>query len=167
MGLGITAYSHLTPVGVNIEGWCQDDNHVQTYTYHPFDASFRGLPVLDADLEFTYGACYQPTARTERHTFRAGSYSGYREWRADLQRQFNPDRSQDRPFYELLWFADERGTIGPDAARDLLADFRQHADLYAPLPDGDDWYKNMFRDRYADWTRACELAADGGLISFN
>ena len=91
---------------------------------------------------------------------RAGSYSGYSAWRDDLRRQFNPDTEPDKPFYELIWFADNEGTIGPEAAADLLADFLAHADAYTPAME-------YFRENYRDWTRAFELAADGGLVDFH
>jgi hypothetical protein len=76
-----------------------------------------------------------------------------------LQEQFNPDLAPDGPFYELIWFADNEGCIGPDAAKDLLADFREHEAAYVP-PSG--WTAAT----YQDWTRAFELAADGGLVRF-
>lgn len=46
MGLDITAYSHLTPVGRHTENWCPDETHIRAYTYNTFTASFRGLPIL-------------------------------------------------------------------------------------------------------------------------
>jgi hypothetical protein len=178
MGLDITAFSKLTPVGKHTVGWCEDENHVAACAYESFPQSFRGLPILGTQghagiPRFIDGGCYARTDATKTHSFRAGSYSGYNHWRFDLARQFNPcERSTfdsmtepdpDLPFYELIWFADNEGTIGPDAARDLLADFREHADRYDPVG----LYGDYSREKYADWTRACELAADSGLIDFH
>jgi hypothetical protein len=177
MGLDITAYSRLTAVGQHLkdpaknEGepgglndWCYYDNHVQAFAYDCFPASFRGIPVLRTDVRsgtgFLHGGCYATTEATETHDFRAGSYGGYNAWRDDLREQFNPDQSPDGPFYELIWFADNEGCIGELAAADLLADFREHARTYV-APEG--WG----RQKYEDWTRAFELAADGGLVRFH
>lgn len=169
MGLDITAYSRLKPVGKHTDDWCDDENHVSAYAYDCFPQSFRGIETLGTmwgldGSPFLDGGCFQTTTETVTHDFYAGSYGGYNRWRADLQRQFNPERKPDGPFYELIWFADNEGTIGPDASCDLLADFREHAGSYSP--DVHDDYKGYFRQRYEDWTRACELAADGGLIRF-
>lgn len=165
MGLDITAYSHLKPVGKHTEGWCEDENHVNAFAYLPFTASFRGIPVTDTDDQFINGGCFEVTDSTVTHGFQAGSYGGYNRWREDLSKQFNPSAVPFAPFYELIYFADNEGTIGPDAARDLLADFTEHADRY--VPPGDDEFAGYYREKYQDWTRACELAADGGLIQFH
>jgi hypothetical protein len=167
VGLDITAYSRLRHVGKHVEQWCEDEHHVQAYAYDEFPQSFRGIPVIETDVisreSFLIGGCYSVTDETETHSFRAGSYGGYNRWRADLQQQFNPGRDPDGPFYELIWFADNDGSIGPDAAKDLLADFREHADRYKSGDEPFDWHRHA----YEDWTRACELAADSGLIHFH
>jgi len=172
MGLDITAYSHLKHVGLHPdETWDEDehyDKHVHAFAYDSFPQSFRGIPVLKRDAfgssEFLDGGCYERTAGTETHGFHAGSYSGYNRWRSDLQRQFNPDTDADKPFYELIWFADNEGSIGPEAAKDLLADFREHADRYTP--DAGE-YSQYYHEKYADWIRAFELAAADGLVDFH
>lgn len=169
MGLDITAYSRLKHVGQRVEEeWCEDENHVSAYAYDCFPQSFRGIPVLGTKAAsggdaFIEGGCYQVTDETETHGFRAGSYSGYSQWRADLQEQFNPGRDPDGPFYELIWFADNEGTIGPDAARDLMVDFEQHAAGYNP-PGG---WAEYGQSKYADWMHAFTLASDHGLVAFH
>lgn len=137
------------------------DDHIQAYAYSEFADSFRGIPIIGTTVlsgdEFIEGGCYEETAQTETHTFRAGSYYGYNKWRADLRAQFNPDLDPEGPFFELLHFADNEGCIGPDAARSLLADFERHAREYrSPFEGG--------REQYEDWTLAARLAACGGLI---
>jgi hypothetical protein len=176
MGLDITAYSNLKHLGRHVkdpalnegesggvDDWCYYDNHVSAFAYDSFPQSFRGLPVVGertgADYRFIDAGCFEVTDATETHAFRAGSYSGYSRWRQNLQDQFNPDRAPGGPFFELIWFADNEGSIGPDAARDLLADFREHEARYQPF------YEQG--DTYGDWVRACDLAASGGLIHFH
>jgi hypothetical protein len=179
MGLDITAYSHLKHIGKHtkdpalnegepggLDDYCYYEDHVHAFAYSDFPQSFRGIPVVATRQipgmfggSFVEAGCYEVTDQTETHGFRAGSYGGYNQWRADLQAQFNPEREPDGPFYELIWFADNEGSIGPDAAKDLLADFREHADRYG----GEDYA----RGKYQDWTRVCELAAADGLIRFH
>jgi hypothetical protein len=179
MGLDVTAYSRLKPVGQHekdpaknegepggINDWCYYDNHVQVFAYDTFPQSFRGIPILGADRQFLLGGCYEITAATQEERFHAGSYSGYNMWRDYLRSQFNPRQEPDLPFYELIFFADNEGSIGPDAARDLLTDFREHANRYDP-PGSIQPECDYYRQKYASWTRACELAADGGLIRFH
>ncbi|MFI1197731.1 hypothetical protein ACH4T9_31345 [Micromonospora sp. NPDC020750] len=171
MGLDITAYSHLKHVGKHTDGWCEDNDHVQAFAYDCFPASFRGIPVLGTEQHsgtgLMVGGCHEFTAETERHGFRAGSYGGYNAWRSDLQAKFNPELHSDSPFYELIFFADNEGCIGPDAARDLLADFEQHAAEYGASRPGGPLSREYELQRYADWTRAFRLAADGGLVRFH
>lgn len=180
MGLDITAYSNLLPIGFHIkdvalnegepgglDDYCYYEDHVHAYAYDSFPQSFRGIQVLTTRVvgsgeTFIEGGCYERTDKTKTHAFPAGSYTGYNWWRADLQRQFNPDTKPDAPFYELIWFADNEGSIGPEAASDLLADFVEYADRYAPA-DHTDWATQKYRD----WTRAFELAAVGGLVRFH
>lgn len=160
MGLDITAYNRLALVGRHVASWCEEDHHVQAFVYDAFPQSFDGVDVIAQEKGCLVGGCYALTDATQTHRFHAGSYSGYNDWRADLQAQFNPDRHPDKPFYELIWFADNEGTIGPAAAARLLHDFHDHADHYQPRHRG-------FAENYADWTRAAELAADSGLIHFH
>lgn len=181
-GLDITAYSHMQAIGLHtkdpklnegepcgIDDWCFYDDHFEVFAYADFPRSFRGFATVATPNRgggFIYAGCYQTTADTVTHDFHAGSYGGYNRWREDLRNQFNPGHDPNGPFYELIWFADNEGSIGPEAAADLLVDFRTHADEYAgrhPHPGVDDWYKAS----YVDWTRAFELAADGGLVRFH
>lgn len=192
MGLDITAYSRLSWIGKHEidpalnEGepgpHCYYEDHVDAYAYDAFPDSYRGCPVLTTEEHgrstFLVSGCYEVTPETQTHGFHAGSYGGYGQWRQDLAKNFNPAAitfekhgpsmskpDPDLPFYELIWFADNEGCIGPDAARDLHIDFRTHAERYRVLHADDDssWYVG----RYEDWTRAFDLAADGGLVRFH
>jgi hypothetical protein len=184
MGLDISAYSRLKAVGKHVkdpalnqgepgglDDWCYYEDHVRAYAYDTFPASFLGIPILGTKQSYDgstllLGGCFQITDETRTHDFQAGSYSGYNLWRDDLRDQFNPGTDPAEPFYELLWFADNEGCIGGLAALALLADFREHADRYAPSIDPE-WIQGQAMRKYQDWTRACELAADGGLIRFH
>lgn len=177
MGLDITAYSNLRVVtaeehDAKDEDWCEEDDHIGAYAYDSFPRSFRGLDGWGEAFGSSLrgGLCYALTEQTETHGFRAGSYSGYNQWRADLAEFVGKeigdywgtqDDLDDLPFYELINFADNEGCIGPEAARDLLADFQEHEVRYRATHD------EYFSTKYDDWTKACALAAQSGLISFH
>lgn len=191
MGLDCTAYSHLKFVGKHTVGFCQEEDehgdwlHHQAFAYLGFEKSMDGLPIQEnvfaGGSEFLYGGCYEETPETEAFRFRAGSYSGYNAWRKGLADLYNPyevtitedgDREwspidMDKPFAELIWFADNEGTIGPLAAARLLADFKEHqAEYFAHYPDEqglDEWN----RRKYEDWMTAFELASQDGLVSLH
>lgn len=165
MGLDICAYSNAPKVTdhppIPPGEWCEIEHHVQAYLPDAaFHRSFRGL---------TAGACYD-ISKSDGTGFRAGSYSGYNAWREDLCRfalkapphdvWSAPIGYQDAPFFELIDFSDCEGTIGPDAAVDLLKDFYDHRDAYLSSHESYDV------ERYLHWLEACELAAAGGLIVF-
>lgn len=186
MGLDVTAYSKLKYVG-----FCPDRDddehsydpetfettHVRAYAYDAFPHALLGVPDLRTEVigssTFLMGGCFVVTPETVKHSFRAGSYGGYTRWRKGLAAQFNPYSGGDAdsvlggkpngegPFYELLWFADNEGTIAELAALSLLGDFRQHEIAYTAEHDEYDV------QHYRDFTLACELAADGGLIDFH
>jgi hypothetical protein len=51
VGLDITAYSNLKPVGKHTdEAWCENEDHIYAFAYDSFPLSFRGIPVLGTDL---------------------------------------------------------------------------------------------------------------------
>jgi hypothetical protein len=69
--------------------------------------------------EFEHKAIYKPT---EEFRWRAGSYTGYNHWRsqlaelagfpADMYFRESPNDYAALPFFELVWFADNEGTLG-------------------------------------------------------
>lgn len=163
MGLDITAYSKMQQIRDPKDDDEQDEywdaGHVRAFWYGGMDHSGRGL---------LPDAWYAETDETQAHGFRAGSYSGYNHWRAGLAEfighkvdHYFESGDTTLPFYELINFADNEGSIGPDAAADLLKDFQTHRTKYRAAHDQ---YDN---DRYDDWMRACELAADSGMICFH
>lgn len=189
MGLDIAAYSNLNYVGHHDKSAFDDEDcgydhvsgeriHVEAYAYTEFPHALMGVPnvkpiPLGAEGVFIGGGCFTVTEATESHGFRAGSYSGYGMWREDLAHWFNPYRvdvdgspSPEGPFYELLWFAGNEGTIATAACASLLADFRQHRDAYVAYQAGAT-YGDYNVQRYDDWIRAFELGAQSGLVDFH
>jgi hypothetical protein len=160
VGLSITAYSHLNAVGKHYDGdWCEEDGHVAAFAYDSFPQSFVGIPVVEIeqgrDERFFVGGCYAVTEETKTHDFRAGSYGSYNRWRQALQDKYNPGRLENEPFYELIWFADNEGTISSLAAIHLLADFEAHADGFEELGEP-----------FSNFYKAAQLASQDGLIEF-
>jgi hypothetical protein len=92
-----------------------------------FEQSFRGL---------LWERCYE--CRGEYFYFRAGTYRQHAEFRQVLARvalnvdadviYADPGPFRDKPFFELIFFVDTEGCIGPLAAADLAADFAQGRD---------------------------------------
>jgi len=183
MGLDITAYSHLREVECDHEGvWCYketrggDRAHISACAYSDFPQSYRGLAKADrivtlASSKLIGGACYEETQKTETHKFSAGSYSGYGMWRTDLG-QFtgfaslediweNPETYKDLAFFEILNFADNEGSIGPEAAQDLYEDFCTFESQYRI--HADDWQMRT----YLNFKQACDLARESGMVRFH
>ena len=124
--------------------------------------------------------------------FRAGSYSGYNEWRNDLalaagyeggadevwsmgDRLYEPDSP---PFLELINFSDAEGVIGPDISKKLYNDFVNYENKVKQ--EVDNWYLKIhpekeygvddtkwFLSKYEDWKKAFEAASKGGFVSFH
>lgn len=167
MGLDITAVSRLEDCGKTPKNFDWDTNwgtYFEAMRPGGLKRSTRGL---------VKGNLYMKTAESETHSFRAGSYGGYNAWRDDLAQfaagipaeGYWKGGDEDLPFYELINFSDCEGTIGPLAAKDLLEDFRQHQDAYVLAHAGPTGDYDI--QRYDDWLKACELAADNGLIDFH
>ncbi|NUS02048.1 MAG: hypothetical protein HOV97_05735 [Nonomuraea sp.] len=173
MGLDCTAVSKLVHVGRHYSGaYCEDEGHFTAFAYEGFEQSMRGLLGTSEHFQtgFIGGRCYAMTPESETFGWRAGSYGGYNAFRRELaallghtvEDYWHGLVGDDEPFYELINFADNEGTIGPEAAADLLADFRAHRDSYLER-HADEWS----REGYDDWIKALEIAADGGLVDFH
>jgi hypothetical protein len=158
MGLDITAYERVkrTPRG-GVDGDDLENGFTRLYV----NPDFPGR----AD-EIENRAVYEVSG--EELDFRAGSYSGYNAWRDQLAQLVGRATAREvwedpkpGPFVELINFADNEGTIGAGVAKKLAADFA----LWQPQADahGDEW----FRQHYALWRRAFEIAAKGGAVCFH
>jgi hypothetical protein len=166
MGLDITAYGSAVLTDEHPRAgvyWCENEGHQVAWTADDdaFVRSWRGLVL---------GRCYDTSAKATL-SHRAGSYGGHNRIRRALAEQFigvepeqvwrRPADYVDAPFYELVNFADNEGTIGPLAAADLAADFAAHRDAWRTACPGD-WEREVY-DR---WHQAFAYAADGGMVVF-
>lgn len=101
------------------------------------------------------------------------AYSDYRRWRTELATlvgQVVPqcveaemgslaEPAERWPFYELVYFSSEYGTLGTDACVKLAQDFREW-DSRASQVGG------QFYWRYEGMRDACAFASDGGCMTF-
>lgn len=151
----------LDDKGLPVGEWCEEYDHVLAFCYKGFEQSMEGL---------IPGACYDSAEAQERYEFRAGSYSGYGQWRDELADYAemssslysgSHDKYRDYPFFELVFFADNEGCIGPVAAGRLHIAFTIQRATYSV---GRDEYDLLLYDH---WTKACGLASRNGLISFH
>ena len=168
MGLDILAFEKVTLTKEHDDededgNWCGDkDNHYTIYSDSEFVARLGSLK---------QGRCYE-TSGEEMH-FRAGSYSGYNEWREALSIDAlgvppsalweRPEQWVICPFFELINMSDCEGAIGPEVARKLARDFQLQRDTVRPrLAARGEWYALQ----YDNWQRAFELAAKEGMVRF-
>jgi len=179
MGLDILVYEHAAPIdGDPIEDIDDryDAGQHHAWVYTGFEQSARGYPIIGSDDGGggrSLGPWMQGSGRVEG--FSAGSYSGYGEFREALSAAVlgvrasavwnDPDAYRDKPFFELINFADNDGVIGCEAAADLAEDFRQHREAVLEKWDNDvdrDW----LRSKYDKWLASFELASVDGMVVF-
>lgn len=163
MGLDITAWEfikELPPHERSDDCYEGDPPHVSLYA-GDFPISEKGLEV---------GRCYAVSG--EALGWRAGSYSGYGEWRNWLSETmlgveapvvWNDEAWQDAPFYELIHYSDCEGLIGPEVCAKLAADFDNNRDK---LPERSlPWL--WYLDLYEQWSQGFHLAANHGCVVFH
>jgi hypothetical protein len=165
MGLDITAYSKCEFHGKRGPEDYWANNMVRVYQQHGHHAE---------RLDGKEVGFYKRLPGSEEHAFRAGSYSGYNEWRATLCRfvhEVSPERVWEdyetykgKPFIELIHFSDCEGAIGPVTSAKLAKDFAEWEERLKKKAHRDDawWF-----ERYGNWKKAFELAADGGFVTFH
>lgn len=169
MGLDITAYSNIR----HVPDVTDQDRAYElglTMLWRNNDFPHRADDIIDRGV-YAYATMID---------FRAGSYSGYNLWREELAKLAGypalsdprRDRSGPRhdvgawnadsgPFWELINFSDCEGVIGATVAAKVLRDFVEFQ------PKADAHQGDWFRDRYALWRKAFELAANDGAVSFH
>lgn len=165
MGLDITAHEKavLTDPHEHTDD-CYEADHVRAFVYEGFERSLRGLEPE---------RCYEVSG--ESFHFRAGSYSGYGHFRDLLSKAVplpgamwdDPPAHADLPFFELVYFADNEGTIGPEAATDLLADFDEHGERVRAFIAAASAPESFYADKVDDWHKAFRIAAGGGMVVFS
>lgn len=180
MGLDISAYRKLTKLDVlfNEDGEPVDpatrelvDDYYKVWSNPDFPGRADGLEDR---------ACY--SYAEYEHVF-SRSYGGYNRWRETLAKlagypldyrvtfgvreashaaaAWNGKVQAGAPFWELVNFADNEGTIGPVVAAKLARDFAEF-DEHAKAIEGDGFYEG-----YCDIRRGLEIASDGGALDFH
>lgn len=172
MGLDITAIAKAMRIGDVSGNYDWELGHVAVHQslieFSNNPTHFPGAP----RAEGLQPGIYAPGG--DRIEFKAGSYTGYNEWRDHLARLVGwgsdseafragppPAGSPKAAFYELINFADNEGYIGPKVAAKLAYDFSEWA------PRATVGQPAWFVDGYGKWRKAFELAADGGLVDFH
>lgn len=163
MGLEVTAYGNVTLI--------EDMDDLDAY-----DEAWVTI-FVDGNKDFKeqFEGLHRGVYSFERHMdFCAGSYRGYKEWRANLCRLIHgvepfviweaPEQWQDAPFHYLINFSDCEGYIGPIASARLATDFAVYQGRVDIYDDPVAWY---FREKYTCWRRAFELAAQNGFVEFH
>jgi len=191
MGLDISVISQIKPIYLpeDIQLWSDEyydweekqDIEGSVWNFKPnrhFVAQAEGLP---GGLGFGTG---------EDYSFRAGSYSGYGEWR-DLLAKAALDMGvqgvwkkmdgggdySEIPFSEQLNFSDADGIIGPVASKKLYNDYVSYEkDIMEKLDryylkfedfeiDGETY--EWFKQKYNDWKEAFRIASNNGAVIFH
>ena len=191
MGLDISVISEIVPIDIpeDLELWSNEyyeweekqDFDGSVWNFQPntyFPEQSEGLP--DG---FGYGT-------GEDYGFRAGSYSGYGEWR-DLLAKVALDMGvqgvwnkiddggnySEIPFSEQLNFSDADGVIGPVASKKLYNDYVSYEkDIMKKLDryylkfedfeiDGETY--EWFKQKYKDWKEAFRIASNNGAVIFH
>lgn len=97
--------------------------------------------------------------------FSAGSYSGYGNWRSQLE-SFAESIGKEEAFQELIDFADNEGVIDPVVSKKLAKDFTENKlealKFSKELDNNGEW----FYKKYEEWQIAFEMAADNGAVDF-
>jgi hypothetical protein len=180
MGLDIRAASHLRYVGpVPDEDEWQRLNDEAEAAGRCVSEQYFFLGPNDDGWDDRLGdmtpGLYECTPATEQHEFRAGTYSGYSDWREQLCRSAlgvspetvweNPEQFTGQPFVELIHFTDCDGRIGTAVAAKLATDFYAHTAGFAADVAGQE-YTGYYLSTYRDFTTAFGLAGQGGALEF-
>ena len=178
MGLEVTAYRKLKKLDVLFN---EDGEAVDPTTREPVEDYLRvydnpDFPGRAAGLEDRAAYAYE-----DAEGFWSGGYGRYNNWREELAKLAGYPPSErvmyghsenlhaasawngvvtEGPFYELVNYADNEGTIGPVVSAKLARDFSEWADRAAAI--GGNFY-----EKFMEWRRCFEFAADDGAVSFH
>ena len=168
MGLDITAYEKLERIHAPTNYWCEEhEEEVQLYNLSEFHE--QAAPSLEGDHadDYVRYGCFKSVEL--KFGFRAGSYTGYNEWRERLCRvALNMstrqlwDHPKEGPFVELLHFPDNEGVIETSVCAKLSKDFVDHRERISKLAE-DTW----FMEKYDCWARAFKLASVSGAVELH
>ena len=157
MGLDVTAYSKIK----KLDSFEADEygepfgvDYFQLWVNTDFQDHGKGL----SDGFYTY---------ENEHGFKAGSYSGYGNWRNQLailagfkdSSHAWAKEEEKYPFHELINFSDCEGVINSDICKKLLSDFLQFEEK---AKEDENFYY-----RYQQWIIGLKLASDDGCFTFH
>lgn len=150
MGLDIVA--HETLIDITNEPNVRDE-----YGDPDYEKEYFGLTINPHfpkhQKGFTKGQVFKNPGKTMR--FRAGSYSGYNEWR-DILATWKP-----KAFKLLVNFSDCEGFINSEICAKLAKAFAKHA------PNAHKAFRNEWDlQLYSRFQDAFELASHGGCVEF-
>lgn len=174
MGLDICAYSNIMK---------QPDPEVQKVVGKLLaslgEEILEVFEVTDRCHDLEEGV-YLDTFDTVQHHFRAGSYSGYNQFRNLLSKALlgveasavweDPATFEGRPGYEMIDFSDCEGTISSSVADKLRQDLVENRDVFkAHLievfgEDNDQVEWSM--ETYDNFIYAFELASENGVVVY-
>jgi len=189
MGLDITAYRKLERISGaqrNEDGEVilDDGQTLEWYPGYPYLTIHQNDELVGRERPLEIGGLYRSD---ESHGFCAGSYCWYSDWRNHLARIVGwPKHSRashgshlssrhdyarsawnatEGKLWEWISFSDCEGIIGSIAAKKIYAEMLE---IKITLDDFDDkcQYSN-FMDKWDDWLKAFEMAADGGAVEFH
>lgn len=166
MGLDISVYSKIT----RIPDESQEDGI--------FDVSQEDYFGTRQDVE---PGPYSISENSVRHSFRAGSYSGYNGWREDLSLSIhgvmpqviwdNPDQYTGKDFFEIINFSDCEGCFGPKISSKLYEDFVRNRDKFISIME--EKYTGSYpvidyrTEVYNNFMKGFEISKDSGILIFS
>lgn len=181
MGLDITAFCGLKKIDALFDSGGEPVNPVAREEIENYfkPCVSRDFPTRADDLEHDGVYLY-----ADSFGFRAGSYGGYNGWRETLAKlvgypalpferiegykpstvmshQIGACNADSGPFYELLYFSYCEGTIGPKTSAKLAKDFAEWDEKAKALD------APFFYEKYCDWRKAFEMAAQDGAVDFH
>ena len=181
MGLDIYAYRKLVKLTDVITD--SDGEPVNSITREPVENYFRvyANPDFPGRADGLEDRAFYGYVQAE-HVF-SRSYRGYNIWRNTLAKlagyplthrkvgvaleeshaaaAWSGNVQAGAPFFELVNFADNEGTIGPVVAAKLLADFVAFDERAKAVAE------DFFYVGYCDLMYGLEIAADGGALDFH
>lgn len=149
MGLDVTVYQNIK------KSESEDDYSFLAFTLEPFKDRVKNLEwhqKYDGDAVFHHST----------------GYGYHAAFRSDLSEMVGVERGfwreneypSDKPFYELINFADNEGCI----------DWESSASLYADFVEWDEKAKEFFGEEYPNyskWMQVFEFGKENGVVDFH
>ena len=184
MGLDTVSYARIvalpadwTPPPVNAQDALYDQGIARAYTYDCFPRAMDGLegghdPDLTLLISQRFGYLgsrwYQASGAGPATHSSYGEHSAYRSalmtayWGGTENFGWSgASYDPDKPFIDLIYFADNEGLLGPDACARLAADYAAN-DVALLAVVAEDFYVRL----HEQWRAAVNHSASGGCIRF-